>query len=153
MLTSTHPFCNGIEDNGTPLAPGAVTLASVLKARGYRTAAFVGGFVLDRRFGLEQGFDVYDSPFNLRRQQRSDPGDVKRPGEEVVQAAVNWLEVNAQGSFFVFLHLYDLHAPYELPSTEKLRPFPAGYEDALAYEDRVLGRFWSFLKQRGLFEK
>ena len=153
MLTSTQPFSNGIEDNGTPLTPGAVTLASALKARGYRTAAFVGGFVLDRRFGLGQGFDVYDSPFNLRRQGRSDPSDVKRPGGEVVQETVNWLDANGQGPFFIFLHLYDVHAPYELPPPYKLRPFPAGYDDALAYEDKVLGRFSSYLKYQGLFEQ
>ena len=138
MLTSTHPFSNGIEDNGQPLPPKTPTLASILKSHGYRTASFVGGFVLDRRFGLDQGFELYDSPFNLRRQGRADPGDVKRPGEEVVRAASNWLENNSAQLFFVFLHLYDLHAHYDLPSAPGWRPFPAGYDDALAYEDKAL---------------
>ena len=103
LLTSTYPFANGIEDNGEQLAPNAVTLASVLKSRGYRTAAFVGGFVLDRRFGLDQGFDVYDSPFNLGRQEGKDPGDIKRFGEDVTQAAARWLNQNADRPFFLFL--------------------------------------------------
>ncbi|PYU91632.1 MAG: hypothetical protein DMG25_14230, partial [Acidobacteria bacterium] len=76
LLTSTYPFANGIEDNGEQLAPGAVTLATVLKLRGYRTAAFVGAFVLDRRFGLSQGFDVYESPFDLHREAGRDPGEI-----------------------------------------------------------------------------
>ena len=81
LLTSTYPFANGIEDNGEQLGSGAVTLATVLKARGYRTAAFVGGFVLDRRFGLNQGFDLYESPFSVRAQGGRDPGEIKRMGE------------------------------------------------------------------------
>ena len=62
MLTSTYPFVSGVEDNGDRLAPGAVTLAGALRAHGYQTAAFLGSFVLDRRFGLDQGFQTYDSP-------------------------------------------------------------------------------------------
>ncbi len=65
LLNSTYPFVHGVEENGQQVADGAVTLASVLKARGYRTAAFIGGYVLDARFGLNQGFDFYDSPFHL----------------------------------------------------------------------------------------
>jgi choline-sulfatase len=153
MLTSTHPFSNGVEDNGQPLPPSSVTLASVLKSKGYRTAAFVGGFVLDKRFGLNQGFDLYDSPFNLRRQGRTDPGEVRRSGGEVVRAAQDWLRENSGSPFFLFLHLYDLHLPYEVSPSRALRPAHSGYDRALAYEDEVLGDFWSFLKQRRLLEK
>lgn len=148
LLTSTYPFVNGVEDNGEQLAPQAVTLAGVLKSRGYRTAAFVGGFVLDRRFGLDQGFDVYDSPFNLRRQAGKDPGDIKRFAEDVTAAATRWLEQNTDRPFFVFLHLYDLHTPYELPPAERRRR--SGYEAELGYVDHVLGKFWDFLEQRDL---
>ena len=103
LLTSTYPFWNGVEDNAEPLPRGAVTLATVLKSRGYGTAAFVGGFVLDRQFGLDQGFDVYDSPFDLRGQQGIDPTDLKRTGEEVSQSAAQWLEKNPTHPCFVFL--------------------------------------------------
>ena len=115
LFTSTYPFVNGIEDNGQRLGPHVSTLATVLKSRGYRTAAFVGGFVLDGRFGLNQGVDVYNSSFDLHEQEGTNSGDVKRPGEEVVRDATKWLAENSSEPFFMFLHLYDLHTPYDLP--------------------------------------
>jgi choline-sulfatase len=151
LLTSTYPFANGIEDNGERLAPNAVTLARVLKSQGYRTAAFVGGFVLDRRFGLDQGFDVYDGPSNPHPQQGADPGDIKRFGEDVTQAATQWLDENAARPFFLFVHLYDLHTPYKLPASEHRRGL--SYDAELGYVDEVLGKFWDVLEQRGLIRR
>ena len=127
LLTSTYPFANGIEDNGEQLNANAVTLATALKSQGYRTAAFVGSFVLDRRFGLSQGFDVYDSPFDVSRERIADSGDIKRLGEEVVQAATRWIEKNSSAPFFVFLHLYDLHTPYNLPPRMRSRLIGSAY--------------------------
>jgi tetratricopeptide (TPR) repeat protein len=150
LLTSTYPFVNGVEDNGEQLGPNTVTLATVLKSRGYRTAAFVGGYVLDRRFGLGQGFDVYDSPFDVNRARVADPGDIKRMGEEVVRTATEWLNKNDSAPFFVFLHLYDLHTPYSLPARIRARLGGSGYDAELAYVDEVLGNFFKFLDQQGL---
>ena len=152
LFASTYPFANGVEDNGVPLAPTATTLASVLKKNGYRTAAFVGGFVLDRRFGLSRGFDVYDSPFDQHNKTATDMGDLKRPGAQVAAAAMRWLERNSNAPFFVFLHLYDLHTPYDLPQDPHLRHGEAGYEAELAYVDRVLGDFLGFLDRRKLLK-
>lgn len=153
LFTSTYPFVNGIEDNGQRLGPHVSTLATVLKSRGYRTAAFVGGFVLDGRFGLNQGFDVYNSSFDFHEHEGTNFGDVKRPGEEVVRDATRWLAENSSEPFFMFLHLYDLHTPYNLPLATR-RSFPhSGYEAELEYVNRVLGTFWDFLIQRGLWEK
>ena len=151
MLTSTYPFYNAIEDNGEQLPPHAVTLASILKSRGYQTAAFVGGFVLDSRFGLNQGFDVYDSPFDLHKERTTDAGDIKRPGEDVVRSAIQWLRGNSSRSFFVFLHLYDLHTPYKLPVADRAR-IGSGYDGELQYVDEQIGRLWEFLSQQGLLQ-
>ena len=153
LFTSRYPFRMQIKDNGEQLSPGAVTLATQFKHMGYRTAAFVGGFPLDRRFGLAQGFDVYDSPFDLRKQKGGDAGDIKRSAEAVVQSATLWIEKNATSPFFVFLHLYDLHTPYDLPRALQLRFHGASYDSELAYVDETLGRFWKFLAERGLFDR
>src|SRR6516165_1396754 len=66
LFTSTYPYENRIQENAEPVPPGAVTLAGVLKQHGYRTAAFIGSVFLERRMGLDQGFDEYDSPFDFR---------------------------------------------------------------------------------------
>jgi choline-sulfatase len=153
IFTSTYPFTNGVEDNGFPLASATPTLATVLNQAGYRTAAFVGGFVLDRRFGLSRGFEVYDSPFELHNKTTTDVGDLKRPGAQVAAAALRWLDQNANSTFFLFLHLYDLHTPYDLPADPRLRRGETGYEAELAYVDGVLGDFLAFLEHHGLLKK
>ncbi len=150
LLTSTYPFANGIEDNVAELGPQAVTLASVLKNHGYRTGAFVGGFVLDARFGLNRGFDEYDSPFDLHRQQGKDPSDIKRAGADVVASAEKWLAEEPAEPFFAFVHLYDLHTPYEIPPQRNVAPGLSGYDQALSYVDGVLGGFLAFLQERAL---
>jgi tetratricopeptide (TPR) repeat protein len=153
LFTARYPSRTGVKDNGEKLAPGAVTLAQQFKAIGYRTAAFIGGFPLDRRFGLGQGFDVYDSPFDLRNKAGGDSGDIKRPAEAVVGSAMRWMEKNSGGPVFVFLHLYDLHTPYDFPRTLQLRFHGASYDSELAYVDETLGNFWKFLADRGLFDR
>ena len=153
LLTSTYPFANGVLDNGVPLKSTAVTLATVLKSAGYKTAAFVGSFVLDRRFGLNRGFDVYDGPIDLHNKITSSPVERKRPGAQVAEAAMQWVEHNSSTPFFLFLHLYDLHLPYDLPQDPGLRHGETGYTAELAYEDRVLGDFMAFLERRGLLDK
>ncbi len=152
LFTSTYPFVNGVEDNGVPLKSTAVTLATVLKSRGYRTGAFVASFVLDRRFGLDRGFDVYDGPLDVHNATTA-PVERKRPGAQVTDAALRWLGRNSSAPFFLFLHLYDLHLPYDLPQDPKLRRGETGYTAELAYEDRVLGDFLAALSRLKLLDK
>ena len=152
MLTSTYPFVSGVEDNGERLAPGAVTLAGTLRSHGYQTAAFLGSFVLDRRFGLDQGFDTYDSPAVSLNSDSTDPGDIKRKGEAVADAAEAWLGAHSDRSFFLFLHLYDLHTPYNLSAAEEAK-YGKGYEGELRYIDHVIGGFRDYLAAHDLVNR
>jgi tetratricopeptide (TPR) repeat protein len=151
IFTSMYPFASGVEDNGVPFGAGE-TVATLLKNAGYRTAAFVGGFVLDRRFGLSKGFDVYDSPFDLHKKTVTDAGDLKRPGAQVTAAAEHWLDQNGNSPFFLFLHLYDLHTPYDLPPGPQPRGGEKGYTAELTYVDGVVGDFLAYLEFRGLLK-
>ncbi len=152
LFTSTYPFMNGVEDNGVRLKSRAVTLATLLKSAGYRTGAFVASFVLDRRFGLNRGFDLYDGPIDVHN-ATTPRVERKRPGAQVTGAALRWLERNADTPFFLFLHLYDLHLPYDLPQDPSLRRGETGYAAELAYEDRVLGDFLAALNRLNLLNK
>lgn len=148
LFTSTYPFANGIRENAQVLAPGAVTLATVLAAKGYRTAAFIGGFSLDRRYGLAQGFQTYDSPFETRVIKGA--LDLKRPASLVLQGAEHWLEENSSGPFLLFVHLFDLHQPYDAPVAYRARAPQSEYDRELAYVDDSLGSFFDFLARSGL---
>src|SRR5207302_2432729 len=87
LFTSIYPFASGVEDNGQVLQANTVTLARVLKSRRYKHSGIRRDFVLDGRFGLDQGFDFYDSPFSPPREREVDPADLKRLGEDVAGAA------------------------------------------------------------------
>jgi arylsulfatase A-like enzyme len=146
LLTSTYPFENGIEENAEVVPAGAVTLASVLRSHGYRTAAFVGSNILERGCGLDQGFEEYDSPFGGER--------VRRDGALVIRAANAWLGAHRDQPVFVFLHLFDLHTPYKLaPAKGTNEPETKGYDAELAYIDQLLGRFRQSLIDSGWWKK
>jgi tetratricopeptide (TPR) repeat protein len=151
LFTSTYPFFNGIEDNSVTLSPDAITLAALLKLHGYRTAAVVGGFVMDQRFGLNRGFDMYDSRFKELSNGESPTGEIKRLGADVVAVANKWLSGNSNSTFFLFIHFYDLHTPYNLPVSYSAR-FGAGYDGELRYVDEQVGAFLDFLRQHNLFD-
>ena len=153
LFTATYPFYNHVEDNGEILPAGSSTLASALKARGYATAAFIGGFALDRRFGLDQGFDTYDSPFDVDQDSGIDASSLKRPAEEVTRAAETWIDRNTTEPFFLFLHLYDLHTPYQPHERLDVPENTSAYDSELVYTDGVLQQFFDYLRHNGLFEK
>lgn len=120
LLTGQNPPRHGLRDYLEQALPeGATTLAEILHERGYQTAAFVSSYVLDRRFGLDQGFDVYDGP----ERTRDDPAHW-RPGPRTVTRALAWLrDRDPDRPFLLWIHLYDAHSPY-MPPEPYRRPLP-----------------------------
>jgi arylsulfatase A-like enzyme/Flp pilus assembly protein TadD len=115
VLTGLLPYQHGIRDNtGFRLDPSSPTLATLLKAKGYATAAFVGAFPVDSRFGLSRGFDVYDDRYP-RGLSRLDFEMPERPASQVVPAALAWWNEKRPEPRFLWVHLYDPHAPYRPP--------------------------------------
>ena len=155
LFTSTYPFENRVEENGERVPAGAVTLASVLQSRGYKTAAFIGSSFMDGRYGLDQGFDYYDSPFGLETSHVTNPlaMTLRRDGALVVRAARQWLDAHRGQPVFVFVHLFDLHFPYTLPADIARVHGISRYDAQLEYVDQVMGRFQQELMQSGWWDK
>jgi tetratricopeptide (TPR) repeat protein len=124
ILTGLYPYQHGIRDNsGFKLDPSLPTVATYLRQKGYSTGAFIGAFPLDSRFGLARAFDAYDDSYP-RGKSTLDFEMAERPGPEVVAAARKWWEAQAGGKRFLWVHLYDCHAPYRPPP-----PFSERYRD------------------------
>ncbi len=118
ILTGRYPYEHGIRDNtGYRLAPTQATAATRLKAQGFATAAFIGGFPLDRRFGLGSGFDTYDDNLDNSRipGARADEDDRERRADAVVSSALEWIGKQS-GKWFVWVHVYDPHVTYDPPA-------------------------------------
>jgi choline-sulfatase len=157
LFTSTYPFANRIQENAELVPPNSVTLASVMKAHGYRTAAFIGSVFLERRMGLDQGFEDYDCPFDFRvlspmsgeiffAGPAGNPYAVRdrRDGAIVVSSAIRWLSAHHGQPVFLFLHLFDMHQPFK-PGSD--------YDTQLAYVDSTLGNFKQALVRGGWWDR
>jgi arylsulfatase A-like enzyme/Tfp pilus assembly protein PilF len=138
ILTGTYPYQHGIRDNtGYRLRPNEATAATRLKARGFATGAFVGGFPLDRRFGLAPGFDVYDDKMT-RAGLPGEPSERERPADAVVKSALEW--INAQNrKWFAWVHVYDPHEPYQPPGEFATRFATDPYLGEVSWTDYALG--------------
>ncbi|MGH9176565.1 MAG: sulfatase-like hydrolase/transferase, partial [Vicinamibacterales bacterium] len=154
MFTAQFPPAHGVRDNGGFfLSPDATTLAEHLRSSGVRTGAFVGAFVLDSKWGLDQGFEHYADDFDLTKVRGMSVGGVQRRADEVVDLALPWLETVKQERFFAWLHFYDPHTPYAPPEPFASRYSGRPYEGEIAFADAQLGRVVDFLQSRGLLER
>lgn len=149
ILTGTTPLYHGISDNtGFRLHDRFLTLAEFLKSKNYRTAAFIGAFPLDSRFGLDQGFDLYDDHYGTHNNLEF--FFVERKAEEVIKPTLAWLKQQpADTRWFSWVHLFDPHQPY-LPPSPFRQEYPNDlYSGEVAYIDSALQLVFAYLEDSG----
>lgn len=189
ILTGLSPHRTGVLVNGTPIGEQPASLARRLQAEGLRTGAAVSGFPLHSKYGWRQGFDLYDDDFgawpglhrlSLTRawEQLFLPGNTlrERAGAATLRPALRFLERNAGGRFFFWLHLFDPHGPYEAQPVDgaprdgaalDLPPYwppphrnitstdwlVSAYDAELTEADRVVGEVLAALEARGALDR
>ncbi|MBU0677042.1 MAG: sulfatase-like hydrolase/transferase [Verrucomicrobia bacterium] len=154
ILTGLQPPEHGLRVNGArSLSRETTLLSEALKTAKYQTAAFIAAFVLDAKFGLDQGFDLYDDDVGgdfdpdawLRRH---------RSGEKVVDSALEWLRGRSSDPFFCWVHLFDPHQPYIWQQAYVPENFAGdAYDSEIAYMDFQIRRLLDYVKEEGIAER
>jgi len=152
LLTGLYPPRHGVRDNGRYhlAADGARTLAEQLRDAGYSTAACVGCFVLDRRFGLDRGFEFYDFRVTASGYLPLKPDFNERGARAVTDAALTWLQHRDDRPFFLWVHYFDPHRPYRSPLQNQPEFHDRPYDAEIAHVDAQLGRLLAHLDAAGL---
>lgn len=154
MFTGKFPPEHGVRDNGGFfLGPDQLTLAEVLKNKGYRTGGFVSAFVLDGKWGVDQGFDTYFDDFDLSQSKAVSLGAIQRPANEVVDKLVPWMREVKDSPFFAWVHLYDAHSPYRPPEPFATKYADHPYNGEIAFADSQLGRILAELESLQLDDR
>ncbi len=153
MMTGLYPPRHTVRDNGlTPLPRSAVTLAEQAQEAGYQTAAVVSAVVLNRSWGIAQGFEHYEAP--LADPRNGGIGVESWTAEEVLPRAERWLEGRDRSRpFFLWIHFFDAHQPYQAPAELLRRTRNDPYLAEVALVDRVLGRLMARLRAEGILER
>jgi len=155
LLTGTYPQYNHVEDLGSPLGKDLPYLPDLLHQHGYSTAAFIGAYILDPAGtapGFDRGFDVYDAHFHERKPGEDRYHSIERRAEDVAKRAIDWLSRHSQGPFFIWVHFYDAHDPYDPPEPFKTRYASEPYNGEIAYTDSVIGGVMDVLRKHGLYK-
>jgi arylsulfatase A-like enzyme/Tfp pilus assembly protein PilF len=154
ILTGTYPFYHGIKDNaGYFLHDNMTTIAEVFQHYGYKTGAAVGAFVLDSKWGLDQGFEIYDDQLDPQDETKINLDIAERRGDCVLKAALKWLEQHKNEKLFFWLHLYDPHTPYTPPQPFDSLYAEQPYDGEIAFTDQLIGSFKSWLSDNHFLEK
>jgi choline-sulfatase len=149
IMSGLLPTDHGVRDNAGFRFPQSIdTIATILKARGYRTGAFVSAFPLDGRFGLERGFDEYDDRF-VDATPRPAFLEQERRGSDTVARAQRWLAAGQGQPTFCWVHIYEPHFPYTPPEPFASRFRNAPYDGDVAAADAALGPLLEPILSRG----
>jgi arylsulfatase A-like enzyme/cytochrome c-type biogenesis protein CcmH/NrfG len=156
ILTGTYPQFHKVNDAGAPLAKDVPYGPAILRVRGYTTAAFVGCVILDPKAGgapgFARGFNVYDAGFHSRRLKEDRYHSLERRGSDVVAHAAAWLDKHPVTPFFLWVHIYDPHAPYDPPEPFRTRYDSNPYDGEVAYADSVVGQLLDHLRATHLYD-
>jgi arylsulfatase A-like enzyme/Flp pilus assembly protein TadD len=151
ILLGTTPLYHGVHDNmNFIIREEFLTLAEHLKNHGYATGAVLGAFPLDSRFGIDQGFDFYEDEFKRKGLPKYAVGE--RRAEVVVQIAQKWLD-GQLSPWFLWMHIWDPHFPYESPEPFLSQYGKKPYNGEVAYVDDVLGKFFQHMAEKDLMAK
>jgi choline-sulfatase len=157
LLSGTYPQYHGVNDFGVPLPSSVPYLPDVFHKAGYRTGAFVGSLILEPQAGLAPGFDrgfaTYDAGYRPRRGGEDRYQSIERRADEVVTRALRWLGGPGGPPFFLWVHLYDAHAPYDPPAPFAARYRSAPYDGEVAYVDHAVGRLVEALEASGRLDE
>lgn len=156
IFTGTYPQFHTVTDFARPLPSLLPSLPEILNKSGYATAAFVGSMVLDPKGnmapGFDRGFDHFEAGYRQKRgKQESRYETMERRAMDVEGRATAWLSKNSKRPFFIWIHFYDPHAPYDPPPPYD-KKFADSYDGEIAYMDAAIGKLVRFLKLRGLYQ-
>ncbi len=160
IMTGTFPVFHGVHDNdGYFLDDGVTTLAEILAPEGFTTGAVLAAYPLDSEVNLDQGFATYDDDYTAdwtaAESAARGPfsfGFLERKADRVNLAAGRWLEKHGQERFFLWIHYFDPHQPYNPPPPYDSQFAGNPYDGEIAFLDENFGKLLAMLKERGLLE-
>jgi arylsulfatase A-like enzyme/thioredoxin-like negative regulator of GroEL len=151
LLSGRLPFETGVRDNvGFAVKTGERLLPQMLRERGFTTAGIVSAYTLRRETGIDRGFDFFDDGTMPGVEESSALPALQRDGTESEAIAEHWLDQQNSSRVFLFLHLYEPHAPYTSPP-EYAAYSP--YDGEIAYVDEIVGRLIRYLKSHQLYDR
>jgi choline-sulfatase len=149
IFTGLYPTAHHVRDTGGfILAPSTTTLATILQQQGWDTAAFISSAVLKKLFGLNQGFAVYDDQMPRPGKGHEFTEDAERRAANTVDRALRWLEGQSGKPYFLWVHVYDPHAPYNPPAPFSQKYKGNLYDGEIAYADHELGRLFDAVRKK-----
>ncbi|HEY7818552.1 MAG TPA: sulfatase, partial [Vicinamibacteria bacterium] len=154
LFTGRYPFEHGVRQNVSPRFEVEMPLlAEILSENGFRTAGFISSLVVSSESGLDRGFQTFSDDFEAGGDTALFLDSVQRRGDGTMEEAIDWLRGNAQSRFFLWVHLYDPHDPYEPPEPYASRYPERPYDGEVAFSDELVGRLDRALGELGVAEK